>query len=148
MIYFTEFRPHHLLRLDAIQSEQAEDAIAAIDQASAHTLAQGPSWTGWVGEHVVGCAGFVPIWQGRAYVWALLTKRAGPHMTQITHFVRARIAEQPTRRIEATTLHSFEAGHRWLKALRFRRETPDGMECYDPAGRTMALYSLVRHDRT
>ena len=148
MIYFTGFRPQHILRLDDVQGEQAEDAIAAISQAEVTALAElGDAWTGWVGADVIGCAGFSPIWPGRAAVWALLTNKAGPHMLAITRFVRARIAEHPARRIEATVLHGFKAGHDWMKLLGFKNETPGGMELYDPAGRTMDLYSLVRHDR-
>jgi hypothetical protein len=148
MIYFTGFRPQHILRLDDVQSEQAEDAVAAISQAEATTLAEiGNAWTGWVGADVVGCAGFSPVWPGRSAVWALLTNKAGPHMRQITRFVRQKIAEHPDRRLEATVLHGFKAGQQWMKLLGFRNETPGGMECYDPAGRTMMLYSLVRHDR-
>lgn len=149
MIYFTRFKPHHILRLDDIQSEQAEDAVAAVSQIDATSLAEvGYAWTGWVGADVVGCAGFSPVWPGRSAVWALLTNKAGPHMGPITRFVRGQIDAHPDRRIEATVLHGFEAGQRWMKLLGFRNETPDGMECYDPAGRTLALYSLVRHDRT
>jgi len=148
VIYFPEFRPHHILRLDDVQSEQAEDAISAISQAEATTLAVvDGAWTGWVGEHVVGCAGFSAVWGGRASVWALLTNRAGPYMLPITRFVRSKIAARPERRLEATVLHGFKAGADWMKLLGFRNETPGGMEMYDPAGRTLDLYSLVRHDR-
>lgn len=149
MIYFTGFRPHHILRLDDIQSEQAEDAVAAISQAEATALAEvDAAWTGWVGADIIGCAGFSPIWPGRVAVWALLTNRAGPYMRQITRFVRQQIDAHPARRVEATVLTGFKAGEQWMKLLGFENETPEGMRFYDPAGRTMSQFSLVRHDRT
>lgn len=144
MIYFTPFRPLHIRRLVDIQGEQAEEAVFAIEMGEAAALAQHTSWTGWIGADVVGCAGIVPIWQGRSFVWALLGKGCAPHMLAITRLVREQLDAHENRRIEATVLHGFEAGERWARMLGFKRETPDGMQFYDPMGRTLSLYSRIK----
>lgn len=144
MIYFTPFRPLHIRRLHDVQGEQAEDAVFAIEMGEAAALAEHKAWTGWIGSDVVGCAGILPVWPGRSAVWALIGTRCGPHMRTITRFVREKLDQCEDRRIEATVLHGFKAGEQWAKLLGFKRETPDGMQSYDPAGRTMSLYSRCR----
>lgn len=148
MIYFTPFQPRHIRRLVGIQGEQAEDAVFAISLEEAAGYAAHPSWTGWIGADVVGCAGIIPVWENRSMVWALIGERCGPHMLKITRFVREQLRAHPARRVEATVLTGFEAGEQWMELLGFKCETPNGMCSYDPAGRTMSLYSRISHDRT
>lgn len=92
---------------------------------------------------VVGAAGCMEVWKGRAVTWALLSTEAGKDFVQATRMVRRYLDVQPYRRIEATVDTSFDQAHRWVSLLGFRKES-DCMKSYDPDGRDHALYARVR----
>lgn len=99
----------------------------------------------WVGEDekgdIMAIAGFVPIWEGRALVWAMLSQDAGKHFIKIHKAVKKALVECPFRRVEATVDIGFKAGHRWMKMLGFK---PEGyMRAYTPDGKDQMLYARV-----
>lgn len=100
-------------------------------------------YTGMVDGVPVVCAGVAPLWGGRYMAWSFLSEAAGPHMLKITRRVRAYLDLRNFRRVEAYVDEDFEAGHRWMEALGFVRETPGVMEKFLPSGRGQVLYARV-----
>lgn len=101
------------------------------------------SISAWDGTKCIAAAGIVPIYQGRAAAWALISKEAGPHMVQLTRAIRRGLALDPTPRIETVVNADFINGHRWARMV--------GMECECPLmrkhgvhGQDEALYVRIR----
>lgn len=142
MIYYTSFQPEHLLRLD-IQDAQAEEIVLAMSMPEKQLLANDTAFTGWDDGVCLGMAGICEYWTGRAFAWALVSQHAGPRLKALTKRVRQALDEHPARRIEASVLWNFKAGHRWAKALGFELETLM-MPHYDPHGRAMSMYVRLK----
>lgn len=142
---FAAFRPEHLPMLQ-LQAAQAylQPLVARPDYAAALT---GPyAWSGLIGHNVIGCAGLLPQWPGRAIAWALLTRElSAAHFLRAHHKVIAVLRSAHAngiRRIETTVDAGFDAGHRWARALGF---SPEGlMRAYSPDGRNHVLYAHIR----
>jgi hypothetical protein len=155
-LYATPFKALHTRRLD-VQDAQVEELIFATDVADLAACQNEHAFTIWDDHEgkqsptVVACGGVLPIWQGRAAVWAFLGDDARRHMPYLTLFTRGVLNRHPAHRIEATVLTGWRPAHRWVEALGFELETPKGMKSYDPQRRTMSLYARVRdggeHDR-
>jgi len=86
---------------------------------------------------VVGCAGLVPHWPGRAVGWAFFRDVPQKAWFEITKAARAKLHEfrgNGFNRIEITVKEDFMAGHRWAMALGFkpgpllRKYGPDGSD--------------------
>lgn len=141
---FVPFRPHHLatLRLQAAQT-YLQPLMTDAQYAAALT---GPhAWSGVLAGRIIGCAGIVPQWPGRAVAWALLTRElSAAHFLRAHHKVAAVLHaahRDGHRRIETTVDAGFDAGHRWVRALGF---APEGlMRAYSPEGRDHVLYARV-----
>lgn len=146
MIEFLPYRPAHL---DALELQDAQDylrpILAEIDYAAALEM-PGLSWSGTIDGAIVGCAGIAPLCPWRATTWALLgeiPKREWMRLTRrVVHGLNA-AHRAGYRRIEATVEAGFAAGERWVQCLGFTCETPEGMRCYSPDGRTFRLYSRI-----
>jgi hypothetical protein len=144
MIEFISFKPEHLatLRLQAAQA-YLQPVLTKPEYGAA--LVGPDTWTGIIHGQIVGCAGVLPQWPGRAIAWALLTRELTAH-----HFLRAHhkvtsvlrsAHRRGTRRIETSVDAGFDAGHRWAWALGFR---PEGlMRAYSPEGRDHVLYACI-----
>lgn len=143
MIIFRQCYPEHLAIVQ-VQAAQLADLDTPMSLAEREQLCAGLAFSGWLGSDCIGCAGIVDIWQGRSVAWALLSRRCAPHMLTITRFVRKTVQGHPSRRIESTVAHEFEDGHKWLKALGFTCETPNGMQFYDVQGRTVSQYARIK----
>lgn len=105
------------------------------------------SYSGRVGELIVGAAGIVPQWTGRAIAWAAFSpfkRREWPVVTRKVESVLAIAHARGYRRIEAYVAGGFPAAHRWIRRLGFELETPDGMKGWDPDGLTYFMYARVR----
>lgn len=138
------FKPEHLADL-RLQDAQREFQSRLGDADYGAALAQvGNAFTGMVDGRVVGCAGAYEIWPGRAVVWALLSDECGPHFKAIHRAVQGFFLATSWRRVEAVVRAGFPAGHRWIRLLGFRCETPDGMPGYSPDGETYYLYSRLQ----
>lgn len=92
--------------------------------------------------NVVGCAGIFVFWEGRAQVWALLSKQTGRHFTAIHRAVLSEIAKCKAHRIEAVVDSRFENGKRWVEMLGFSFEGT--MRAYTTQGNDCDLYAIVR----
>ncbi len=142
---FVPFRPEHLgaLRLQAAQA-YLQPLLARPEYGAA--LVGPNTWSGILEGRIVGCAGVLPQWPGRAIAWALLTRNlSARHFLRAHHKVLSvlRSAQRDgARRIETSVDSGFDAGHRWVRALGFR---PEGlMRCYSPEGRDHVLYAHVQ----
>lgn len=140
----TAFRPVHLARL---RLQPAQAALSAEFLKPGYTdmlRAGGPCFTALADDRVLACAGVAEVWTGRALAWALLAGDAGRHMIALHRAVAGFLAQAPYRRIEATVDAGFDAAHRWIEMLGFQRETPDGMQGFNPDGSAAFLYSRVK----
>jgi len=104
----------------------------------------GESWTAYDGEKEVVSAGIVQLWEGRAYVWALLSVHAARHMLEITRIIKLGLDTSPYSRIEMYVDERFEQGQRWAEMLGFEKETEKPMRNYLPGGRGAYLYARVK----
>lgn len=133
------FRPKHLQALQ-LQPAQAWMRPLLNDEYAA-TMAACLSGTFIDRSGVVAIIGVATIWPGRAHVSALLS---GVGLLALHRFATRWLDETQIRRLEATVDGDFEAGHRWLRLLGFRLETPEGMPGYRPDGGLSFLYARVR----
>lgn len=91
---------------------------------------------------VMAVAGAMPLWTERYHLFAYMAKDSGPHMLAITRCVR-RFLETLHGRLETQVSEGFAAGHKWVKLLGFKCETPDGMRWFFPGNRRGFMYSRV-----
>ncbi len=131
-----DFHPMHLTQID-VQPAQAD----WIDT-DARIIASGQAWTALVGGEVIGCAGVLPMWAGRGYLWALLSRHASRHMLALTRVIRERLPTLGYRRLELVVDAEFRDAFRWALMLGFDLETPEPMQGYSPAGK--AAYQFAR----
>ena len=137
----TRLRQCHLEALE-LQEAQAYLGADIISPGYLDILLQGQAFTGLVGDRVIGCAGCIEQWEGRAIAWALVSKDAGRHMVSVHRAVAGFIAQAPWRRIETTVDSSFDAGHRWMELLGFTHE--GRMRAYGPQGQDFDIYARVK----
>ena len=107
--------------------------------------AYGTAWSAFVDGVPIACAGVVEVWAGRAYAWALLADRAGPHLLWLTREIRFRLDSLALRRVEMAVDAGFGAGARWARMLGFVCETPEPARCYLPNGRDAWLFARVNN---
>lgn len=133
MIYPVPYEPSHLAQL---RLQPAQAAAAADIPSVAWMLAGRHSSTAMLDGRPVMCGGCVPFSRERAMVWSFIGEEVrGPLFRAVHAYARRFIDALPYRRLEATTLVDFAAGHRWLRLL--------GFEQFD-CGKDEALYALVR----
>lgn len=129
-----DFEQAHI-RLIRPQSAQQEET--EIQQEAP----EGQAWTALVDGRPIACAGFVLVWEGRAYAWALIDKDAGPYMLQITRVIRKHLAASGFRRVEMAVDRSFADGRRWAQMLGFECE---GLaRAYLPNGHDAWIYARI-----
>lgn len=137
------FKAEHLQGLE-LQEAQAyfSDQLRSAEYAKSLELSGG--FTGLVDGKVIACGGCAEVWQGRAVVWALISKDAGRYMVQIHRAVRGFLMASQYRRIEAWVDVGFAPGERWLEMLGFTKETPEPMQGFRPDGGACFLFSRVK----
>lgn len=104
----------------------------------------GMTWTGMENDRVVGCAGFLPVWQGRVQAWAIfgkMTKRYWPQVVRKIQSEMAVLKSKGVRRVEATVATNFGQGCRLAFLLGFKVEGE--MKSYAPDGSNHFLYAKV-----
>lgn len=128
------FERHHARLIVPQQAQEAEAALQI-------EAPDGPAWTAVVDGLPVACAGFVPVWIGRAYAWALLGADVGPHLLAVTRAIRCRLASSGFRRVEMAVDCEFANGRQWARMLGFECE---GLaRAYLPNGRDAWIYARV-----
>jgi hypothetical protein len=135
-IAFIPFHPKHMA---AIELQEAQACFAVLMSKPSYTQAicePGLSFSGVVADRVVGCAGVLPQWPGRAIAWAVLSARiparAWPAITR--HVIRVLDAAHARGhdRIECTVDCEHAAGMDWARRVGF--DKPVRLERYAPAG--------------
>jgi hypothetical protein len=135
------FKPEHISTL-VLQDAQSWMGPMLKPEYGVALQKGGPCFTALDGDRVLGCAGVVKMWEGRDQAWALLARDCGGHFIGIYRGIRRFLELHDTRRIEATVDARFDAGHRLMRLLGFKREGT--MLAYLADGRDCDLYSLVR----
>ena len=142
MMYLTPFEADHYrqMRVQDAQSHMATvvslEDLKGLENMLSVTLMDD-------GKPLV-CAGVLPYWVNRGLVWSFLSSRvnAGNFWAVHSH-AKKWIAGLPFRRLEASVDVSFLNGHRWIKALGFKVETPL-QEKFQPGGRDSVGYVRIR----
>lgn len=136
------FRVAHLHNL-AYQPEQAY--MREWMQANAHTYESSNAFAMVDSEgQTLACAGIQEVWPGRAQAWCMFSARiGGGGMLCATRAVRRFLDLHNLPRIEADVARDFPAGHRWMRVLGFRCETPEGRANFFD-GRKFDLYARVQ----
>ena len=102
----------------------------------------GKSFTAIDGDRVLGCAGLIPYWEGRAEAWALLAKDIKGQFIHI-HLAAVRFLDAcGFRRVEAHVDADFGCAKKWIEMLGFEFEGP--LKAYTPDGRDCLRYARVR----
>lgn len=104
-------------------------------------LAKGEAYSLIHDGKVVGCAGVLKVSKTRYQAWALLSKRSGSHMRQITREALNVLEKYKTSRVETHVRCDFKVGKKWVNMLRFVNETPDGMKKWGDDGYDYYLYA-------
>lgn len=137
MIDVVQYRPEHLFLLRPQPAQQS--VLASITPAHAEALAKTPAATVLHEDDVLLCGGVVPIWSGRAMVWAYVSADAGPHMLPVTRATQRFIEEYAVPRMELYVEEEFENGHRWAYMLGFQIESPLALRFF-PDGSAASIY--------
>ena len=143
MIYRVPFEARHFAQMQ-VQDEQAGLLRAAL-VADLKAL-EGPYASTLMQDGLpLACAGAVPYWKGRAYVWSFLSVAVDWRTFPLVHTAaKDFLAGLPFRRLEASVVIGFENGHRWLKALGFEVEAPLQRKFLEDGQDTVG-YVLIRN---
>lgn len=143
MIYPVPYKAEHVWQQE-LQPAQAYfetgirlDYLRQVEGPYAHTL--------MLDGVPIASAGAFPLHENRALLWAYLMAAARGPLFRVVHSnAKLLLSTLPFRRVEAIVDAEFEAGHRWMRLLGFKRETPEPMQAYTPNGRASVQYALVR----
>lgn len=98
--------------------------------------------TVWADDKIICAGGAIEIWNGRAEVWTLIDKDAGPWMLGLTRVVERFVAMMPFHRLETCCEVNWPQAHRWLKMLGFEHERL--ARKYLPSGRDVDIYVRIK----
>jgi hypothetical protein len=138
------FEAAHLKAIE-VQGHQALVRPLLDNPLYVESLMTGPAYSAIENGVVIACAGLIIHWPGRAHAWTILSGDLNHNhrMLLIHRAVAGYLKECPIARIEAVVQCDFQAGHRWMRLLGFKREV-ERMERYMPDGGPAAGYALVR----
>ena len=137
-------RPWEQEDIDRVDLQTAQEYLRGLDLDMDMTdlSAKGLAFTGEVDGKVIGMAGVIPMWNGRAIAWALLAGDSGKHFPHIHKAIKRFLDDVPFNRVEATVDVGFKQGSRWVKMLGFELE--GYMKAYRPNGGDSLLYAKVK----
>jgi len=136
------YQKEHLHAID-LQEGQAYLSNWVTPALAASLESSGWAYTGMDGDTPVGCAGVLPIWQGRGMCWAYLSKNISTRQFVGVHKAVSRFLETCyLQRLEMTVDCDFEPGHRWAELLGFEMEA-ERMTAYRPDGGDCSLYARI-----
>lgn len=139
------FAAEHVERIELQPGQRGDAAFCTRERAAA--LVNDLARSAVEGDAILACAGILPVWEGRAIAWALLSWRLDPHRFRRIHgWVRRGLeeADRRWRRIETTVDAEFDNAARWAAALGFRCE--GRMRMFGPDGRDHLLVARIRED--
>lgn len=145
MIQIVPFKPEHLTAIE-VQGHQALVRPLLSQPEYIAALQTGPAYSAIDDDGVViGCAGLIIHWSGRAHGWTILCGdlKHNHRMLFIHREIVAYLRRCSIRRIECVVQSNFRSGHRWVRLLGFKRETYR-MKGYMPDGGEATGYARVR----
>ena len=90
------------------------------------------------------CAGVIPQWGERAFVWSFFSDRVNGRNFPAIHRLAVQFLDSlPFKRLEASVDVDFEPGHRWMRLLGFKIEAPF-QEMFQPDGKDSVGYVRIR----
>ena len=148
MVRFVPFRSFHLRNLDLHSQQKHLErhlyALSGLDFANPAL-----SYSAKLGKRIVGCAGVLPEWQGRARTWAFfdacVPRRAWPAISAKMIDILDDAHNLGHSRIEATVSADFAAAMNFVEHLGFVREFDRPMREYGPDGGDYWLYVRFPH---
>lgn len=135
------FNPVHLAYMD-IQDDQSFGKSLLDEKDYQDLLIYGNGRSLLHNGEVMFCGGVFPMTQTIGRSWAMLSKHSGKCLRFLTRETIKFHMAQPFDRIETPVRRDFLNGHRWVKMLGFKNETPDGMKYYGLKGETYDLYGF------
>ena len=140
MIVIVPFIPAHLKGFECI--EQQRDIQDIFSQEYGEYLCRGEAYSVFVDGVVVSMHGVLNLEGNRFFSWSLMSNKTMNYMHFITRHVNSFLNKFKSGRVETIVLTDFKQGHRWVKLLGFKNETPNGMEKYFN-DKNYCLYSRV-----
>jgi hypothetical protein len=133
MIRLEEFSPEHAKGLDR---RQELDIDLRADPNN--------SFTAYLGEEILFCAGVAEYWEGRGEAWALFNRDLiKDNKFQIIKTFKRYLEICPFKRIEASAEVKDPGYNAFLKALGFKLIVPLAKN-YLPGGVNASLYEMVK----
>lgn len=142
------FEPSHVDALTESRNGDQRNSGLSWSEGDARIMANmGYSFTGVCGSRIVGCAGVMPVWHGRAIAWGLMDlsmsriEMLAMHRGVLNFLVEIQ-RDARFRRVEASVKVGWPEAERWIAMLGFVREGK--MRCYDLHGKDHWLFARVR----
>lgn len=134
MLTTVPFRSNHI---DEMVMQPRQSMLAHyFDSTHFKSAENDRAFTGYIDGVIMGSAGVLPQWPGRALCWAVLSDQVRPnHFMAIHRNVKEALAaahDSGFGRIETTVAVDWPAAMRWTEALGFQREAY--MKQYAPGG--------------
>ena len=103
------------------------------------------SYTGMMGDKVIGCGGVHVFWEGVGEVWATYPITIKQHLRESIYgtkeIMNRLISEHNLKRVQAVTRRTFPGGCKWLSHLGMKLEGV--MKSYTPTGDDAYLFAKV-----
>lgn len=135
------FDPAHALRI-RLQPRQRGLAASMTPESLAIMAKATASITVLDGDEVLMCAGWLPLWEGRAMAWSMLAEGIGARMTGVVRAARRMTDTFTGRRLELDVERDHAEAHRLARLLDFTLETPC-MPRFYPNGADAAMYVRI-----
>ncbi|MGB0972635.1 MAG: hypothetical protein ACPGVG_17010 [Mycobacterium sp.] len=132
-----DFHPDHLRGLDPLE----RNGVAKL-QGIARTTEGQSAFTLLHAGRPTACGGLIPIHQGRAFAWSVIT--LDTPLVPAARLARRYLDLQDMLRIETVVDCEDEPSQRWLKFIGFERETPP-LVGYNADGGSAFMYVRLNH---
>lgn len=131
MTPMTKIVPYVPEHFEFIEPHEKFTAMAAREDGNVLAMSK-EAWT-FLDDagNVIAIIGAMETHKGVAYLWSIMSTRAGAHMTAITRFAIGWLERLGMVRYEATVLKDFKEAHRWMRMLGFKKETTRPMKRWD-----------------
>lgn len=120
-------RPYIALDLCSFEIQVAQAELEVVKAHPAYARAMRVDGYTWTAEHegvILGCAGVIPQWRGRAIAWAMLSDHAlkPKFIGRVTQIAKERLdlLSYEFWRIEAAVKADWPPGARWVEHLGFK----------------------------
>lgn len=134
------FKAQHLFLIDTQEAQAHFARYVTVEQAEA--LEKEASFACVKDGKVLGAFGVFEIWPNRYQAWSHLDKAIGKNFI-VLHRAVERLLNTYKGRVEANVDIEFTEGHRWMRMLGFKMETPR-MEAFRPDGGDSAMYVRIK----